>query len=355
MINVNWEPTPQEIAVLREHNNMAAAKLLGRSKQTIRHARERLGIDNPALATVEERDTELAKTVGVSRIWPIPEEPPVGFTDDLWATLESLQQQMQELDTEQTEVAVTIEDEQPIMVVFFSDLHVGHTECNMSLLRCDLELIKNTPGVYVILGGDLADNVVTSVANRGMHHEQLAPVRIQQVLIDRMSEYIKEKTLAMLLGNHEAWSISSADYDPIAYIAQKVACPYLGAHGFVNVNLGGAEYRLLAAHQFRMRSGFNLTHQAKRLEDFMGEADATFTGHTHEGSGENTKRKKVKKFYGQAGTYLQGSRYGRSLGFAGATAEMPGVILWPGQRKFLGFNDAFDDGITHLNALRRAS
>jgi hypothetical protein len=84
----------------------------------------------------------------------------------------------------------------------------------------------------------------------------------------------------------------------------------------------------------------------------MGEADATFTGHTHEGSGENTKRRGQQKFYGQAGTYLQSSRYGKSLGFTGATAEMPGVILWPGTKKFLGFNDAFTDGITHLRAVR---
>ena len=359
MINLTWQPDDREIAIIREHNNTAAAKLLGRSKQTIRHAREQLGIPNPGAVGPEAtaRREEAAQTVGIPSIWPIPEDPPVDFfKDDLWLTLESLQQQMQDLDTEVAEVNVTVADDKPIMVVFFSDLHIGHTQCNMALLRHDLDLIKNTPGLYVVMGGDLADNVVTAVSGRGMFHEQLAPIRIQQALIDRMCGYVtKDKTLAMLLGNHEGWSLSSADYDPIAYIAQKIGCAYLGAHGFVNVTLGGETYKILTAHQFRMRSSFNLTHQAKRLEDFMGEADVTFTGHTHEGSGENTKRRNKKRFYGQAGTYLQSSRYGKTLGFAGASAEMPGVILWPGRKKFIGFNDAFDDGITHLNALRRAS
>lgn len=350
MINYTWVPTDAELDVIAKNHNTAAAKLLGRSKQTIRHIRQEYDIANPGQTTIEMAQQE--KMAGISHIWPIPEEPPVGFTDDLWATLEKLQHQMRDLDTEQAEVNVTIEDDKPIMVVFFSDLHIGHTECDMTLLRKDMELIKNTPGLYAVLGGDLADNVVTSVAGRGMYHEQLAPVRIQQTLIDRMTDYIKADTLAMLLGNHEGWSLSSADYDPIAYIANKVGCPYLGAQGFINVTVGGYTYRILAAHQFRMRSSFNLTHQAKRLEDFSGEADATFVGHTHDGAGENTKRRGKQKFYGQAGTYLQSSRYGKMLGFTGASAEMPGVILWPGQRKFIGFNDAFDDGITHLNALR---
>lgn len=348
----SWTPTPDDLSVIAAHNNTDAARILHRAKRTIQQARVAYAIPNPAEVSRATEADEADVVVGVPSIWPMPEDPPVGFADDLWATLETLQQQMRDLDTEQAEISLTIEDDRPIMVVFFSDLHIGHTECNMTLLRRDMELIRNTEGLHVILGGDLIDNVVTSVSSRGMYHEQLAPVRIQRVLADRLCGYIQGKTLAMLLGNHEGWTLSAADDDPIARIAQTIKCAYLGAQGFVNISLGGAEYRLSAAHQFRMRSGFNLTHQAKRLEDFSGEADATFTGHTHEGSGENTKRRGMRKFYGQAGTYLQSSRYGKSLGFSGATAEMPGVILWPKEKKFIGFNDAFDDGITHLRAVR---
>ena len=146
--------------------------------------------------------------------------------------------------------------------------------------------------------------------------------------------------------------ITQDDFDPIQYMAKKIGCAYLGPQGFVNLTVGKETYRILSAHQFRMRSSFNLTHSAKRLEDFSGDADVVFLGHTHEASGESTQRRGAKKFYGQAGSYLQSSRYGKRLGFRGTNAEMPGAIFWPDRKKVLVVHDAFEDGVVMLQAFR---
>lgn len=287
----------------------------------------------------------------MSGVWDVPED--LSFDNDLWLTLETLQQQMQDLENEEFEVSVSLPDNKPILVAWLSDSHLGHTEADMSLLRRDLDIIRQTEGVYVILGGDLFDNVVTSVATRGMHHQQLTPVRIQRYLVDQMVEYLgKDKVLAMLLGNHDEWSMSSIDYDPTGELARKLGCPYLGPQGFVNLSLGSEQYRILCAHQFRMRSSFNRTHQGKRLEDFLGDADIVFTGHTHEAAAESTDRRGQKKFYGQAGSYVKSTRYGKRLGFPGTTAAMPGAIVWGDRKKVLGMEDAFEDGVAMLRAFR---
>lgn len=348
------EPTPEQLAELPRLTTVTAAHRFGVSAHTIVRWRRDYAIPSPLskriLAEQPEPEDEVAPVLP-AQTWTLPEG--VALDSGLWRTLETLQQQMGSLDPEVREVDVALPDDGPVLVVFSSDWHCGHTACDLSLLRRDLELVRNTPGVRAILGGDLIDNVVTSVATRGSYHEQLTPLRIQRHLVDEAVAYMgADNVLALVLGNHDAWSIRDVDYDPIAYLAAKTGAPYLGAFGFVNLALGSQRYRILAGHQFRMRSSFNRTHQAKRMEDFVGDADVVFTGHTHEGAMEATDRRGRKRVYGQSGSYLRSSRYGRSLGFTDAGAAMAGVILFPERHKLIGVGDAFDEGVALLRALR---
>lgn len=343
---------------MREHNTTEAARLIGRSKDTILRVRRDRNITSPydgqrsrASATTDEDDTPAELPELKQPVWNIPADAPLD--SGMWNALEGVQKQMDALNTERDEVTIDLADDAPVMVVFSSDWHLGHTSCLMSKLRTDLETIRNTPGVYTVLGGDLMDNVVTSVTSRGMSHEQLTPVRVQKELIHDATAYLgSEKVLAMIIGNHEHWSLNSDDFDPVAYFAKRLKVPYMGAFGFINVTLGGITYRILAAHQFRMRSSFNKTHQGKRLNDFHGDADVVFTGHTHDSAAETTHIRQKSTFIGQAGTYLRSSRYSKQLGFTPATPEMPGVILFPKRKKAIGVYDALVDGPRMLAAFR---
>ena len=362
-----WVPTDAELAIIRQHGSSVASQKLGISADTIRRVRRELGIATPPRPkpTLPELMTEGEPAAEdepehpripefQQPVWKIPAE--TTFDNGMWTALESVQREMSALDKERDEVDVELPGDGPIMVVFTSDWHLGHVETDMPRLRRDLETIRNTPGMYCVLGGDLTDNVVTSVASRGMHMEQLTPTHVQKHLIDEAVKFLgKEKVLALILGNHDAWSISNDGFDPIAYYADKIGAPYLGAFGFINVKLGSERYRILAAHQFRMRSSFNKTHQGKRLQDFMGDAQAVFTGHTHDSAAESTHIRQNKCFIGQAGTYLRSSRWSKSLGFTPSTPEMPGIILWPDQRKTFGVYDALVDGPAVLAAFRAGS
>jgi predicted MPP superfamily phosphohydrolase len=342
------EPTADELADLPLLNTEQMTLKHGVSDSVVRRWRKEHKAPNPATVYA---DPEPVAHEDHSGVWKIPES--ANFDDGMWTALESVQRELAALSNERFEVEVALPGDQPSLVIFQSDLHIGHTSTDMSKLRLDLETIRNTPGMYVILGGDLTDNVVTSVTSRGMHHEQLTPTRVQKHLIDEAVKFLgREKVLAMVLGNHDAWSISNDDYDPISYLANKLGCPYLGPFGFLTLRLGTETYRVLAAHQFRMRSSFNATHQAKRLEDFQGEADVVFTGHTHESAAESTWRRHQRKFYGQAGSYLRNSRYSKSLGFGQVTMEMPGAILFPDRHKVIGVHDGIGDGPTLLRAWR---
>lgn len=315
---------------------------------TVRRWRQERGIPSPGREYPRDAPNVIPEREHQS--WHLG---PDALGGHLWDTLEQLQRGMDALDIERDEVSVTLPDDRPVLIVFSSDWHCGHTSCQMPRLRRDLELIRATPGCYAILGGDLLDNPNTSVLSRGMSHEQLAPLRIQKQLVEEATEYLgAENVLAMLLGNHDAWSIRTDDFDPIAYLCKRLGCPYLGAYGFVNVTLGAQTYRILAAHQFRMRSSFNKTHQGKRLMDFMGSADVVFTGHTHDSAVEMTHIRQKPVFIGQAGSYLRSSRYSKALGFTPSSPEMPGALLFPHEHKVIPVYDAFTEGLFILNAYR---
>src|SRR5690606_3842261 len=113
-------------------------------------------------------DEEPGRVIDLSRI---------AFASSIWLAFERVQEEVSALEEEQLEVSITLDEDAPVLVVFLSDLHIGHQYCQMRRLREDLELVRNTPGCCVILGGDLIDNVVASKAGRGSAQEQLAAIR----------------------------------------------------------------------------------------------------------------------------------------------------------------------------------
>lgn len=287
---------------------------------------------------------------------PAPEALPLERIDttdgDIWAALESLQAVYQRQDEERDSASVTINDDRPCLLVYFDDAHIGHQFCDMPRLRHDLQLAGSTPGVYVMGGGDIYENVIES-SPAGSQFEQIARPKLQKLLVEQSLSWVQGKVLAMVLGNHPARSIRDDDFDPCAYFAHKAGCVYFGPWGLLTVGIGSQTYRLLLAHSFRMRSSFNKTHSAKRMLDLVEDADAVFTGHTHDPASESAYVRQRARFFGQAGTYLTHSGYAKGLGFGPGQAEMPGAILFPKERKLLGVHDAFVEGIHLLSSYRK--
>ena len=315
----------------------------GIEKHGKRNYRVKVGFDSPEEAARFVDEHKRAD-------WQVPtdllKEP------DIWTAFERLQEMYSALDSEKDEATVTLADTLPVMVVWTSDWHVGHQYCAMEQLRRDLQLLSRTPGTYAMLGGDLFNNVIAT-SPMGSQFEEMGPPRMQKLLVEQALRWLQGRVLSMILGNHEGRSIAADDFDPVAYFAKKIGAVYFGSFGLLRLRLGEQEYSILNAHKFRMSSSFNKTHAAKRMLDLIDDADIVFTAHKHDPAQESEIKRKRPRFYGAAGTYEARSRYGKSLGYSGSPADMPGVILFPGEKKFLGFRDAFTDGIHALWSYRR--
>lgn len=346
------EPTESEQAFMQANPDMTTAdfaRRFGRSKETVKRWRDELGISNPA-QQYARRSPEVVEPPSAPSI-DLP--PEMVAKSGMWKSLEWYQREVQKRDPRVEEASVTLPDDKPVMVVFSSDWHLGHLECDMGRLWSDLELVANTPGVYIGAGGDLLDNTVSAVAGRGMLFESMSPPEIQMELVEEAAALVPpERWLFVCLGNHEAWTINAADHDPMAHFAAHVDTAYFGAWGFLHLTVGTYTYDILAGHKFSGTSKINKTGMVKNAMNLLGDADAVFAGHVHNYAVEESETRRRGRFYAVAGTYLKTSRYGRSLGFANTQARMPGAILFPNERHVQGTSDAFGHGIHLLSTYR---
>lgn len=290
----------------------------------------------------EREASDPAATVAIAEP---PDEP------DAWATFEHVQEVYRANSVLADEVSVSLPAE-PVLVAFTSDWHVGHQRCDMPRLRRDLETVRDAHGaIRLILGGDLFSMALpTSV---GGQFEEMMPPRMQRRLVEQAVSWVSDSVLAMILGNHDARSVAVADFDPVACLASLLAVPYIGGFGLLHVAVGDQRYNVLAAHKFRLGSSLNKTHAGKRMLDLVEDADAVFTGHTHDWAAEMTEVRRRVRFVGQAGAYQAGGDHGRSLGFNPAQARMPGAILFPDRHEMVGTWDAFGQGVHLLASYRR--
>jgi hypothetical protein len=349
------------IAYLREHpetSNAAACRLFpGTNKDTVAKWRWEAGIPNPHAKKAGSRaitppEPEQDETpVLPADIPPIPQE--MIEKSGAWKSIQWLQREIERRDPRVEEARVELPGNLPVMIAFLSDTHIGALNCDMARLWDDLERAGRTPGFYLIAGGDLMENVVSSVSNRGSFYEQLVPPGVQLQLVEEMADLVpRDRWLAVCIGNHEAWSIRDSDHDPMRYFAEHVNTTYFGPWGFLHVRLGSVTYTILAGHKFSGNSKINKTGMVKRAMDRLGDADIVFAGHVHEYAVEVTEVRRRSRVFAVAGTYLKTSRYGQSLGNSTTSAMMPGAVFFPNERKLVFTEDAFGDGIHLLASFR---
>lgn len=333
--------------------NSEAARVLGANKDSVARWRREAGIPNPYAKYDAHGVSESVQDMA----GPEPLMPIISWDEmeksGLWKSMERYQHEVRRRDPRVEEASITVPDNAPVLLIYTSDWHLGHLESRMDVLRRDLEVVARTPGVYLGAGGDLLDNTVSAVADRGMLFESMTPPQIQMYLVEEAAAIVPhDRWLFVCLGNHEAWSVNAADFDPMAHFAKHIDTAYFGAWGYLHITVGKYTYDILAGHKFSGNSKINKTGMVKNAMNMLGDADVVFAGHVHNYAVEESETRRRDRFFAVAGTYLHSSRYGRTLGYGNTSARMPGAVLFPNERKFIGTSDAFGQGIHILSSYR---
>lgn len=251
----------------------------------------------------------------------------------------------------EAQLRVRIADDRPIAVTFASDQHIRESgPIYLRRMLDDADLIARTPGCYVVLGGDGADNHIKHRA--AMVGGGSKPAHEWRMYDAYLRRFGPDKVLAMVSGNHDDWTRDEAGVDMVAELAKRNRIAYCPDEVQVELTLSSQVWRIGVRHQYRFGSAFNKTHSVKRWWE-MGETDwdVGVLCHHHEAAMEPFKKHGLWRVAFRPGSYQQTSSFGRRYGFNSSEPTCPTVILWPSSRRFVPFLDVHE-AVDYLATLR---
>lgn len=169
----------------------------------------------------------------------------------------------------------------PVLLLPFSDQHIGNRGVLYGEFRRMTEEILETPNLYVALVGDLLEFAIKLRSVAEVCAQIFGPDKQLQFAEDWFKE-IKHKVAFCTWDNHEGErSEKQVGLSPLKHIfAQHVV--FFDGIGHADIHVGKQTYLLAASHKFRGYSYMNPCHAGQRYMRFQGvDREISFMGDIH--------------------------------------------------------------------------
>lgn len=270
--------------------------------------------------------------------------------DAFYIAMMAMQKAQQQLSTKQVKATITIDEDKPIGVAWWSDWHEGAVGVDYDLLERDSQLIRNTEGLYWIGGGDYKDNYITGT-HAGANFEQIIQPGMQDIAVKRRMQMMADNCLALVLGCHDSWSKKQADIDFIDEMCKTTDAINLWHGGDLFINLGSQQYHWKCRHKYPFKSSLNVENAMRRIMEIQGPCDIAAEAHLHNPYCMERHLMGEYRYFIRSGSYKVWDEHGQKLAGYKGKPGVPVIIMYPNEHKLLGFRD-LEKGIEVLNALR---
>ncbi len=172
-------------------------------------------------------------------------------------------------------IRVKVEIDGPIGITHFGDPHVDDPGTDIGAIERDVDVVRNTEGLFGGNIGDLQNNWVGRLA--ALYGEQSTSAKESWVLTEWLISSVN--WLYIIGGNHDCWSGAG---DPLNWITRSQQGVYEG-HG-ARLSLGfpnGKEVRINARHDFRGHSQWNPVHGPSKAAQMGWRDHVLVAGHKH--------------------------------------------------------------------------
>lgn len=241
----------------------AIAKYLGCDPKTA-YKRHKALFDSPV--SKPERNDQL-------HIAPPPDEMPI---EDILAYKEAIFDKLMEREKYSELIHVTVSEDKPIAIALLGDPHFDDDGCHVRQLRHDLNVIKDTEGMYAGHIGDLLNNWVGRLLR--LHANQSTTAETAIRLMEWMLNYCPN--LFVIFGNHDVWNQGRDILNLMLRHANSVNEPH-GARIALNFP-NGKQVRINARHDFKGFSQYNPTHGHRKEQLWQAHKDHIYvSGHRH--------------------------------------------------------------------------
>lgn len=245
----------------------------------------------------------------------------------------------------------------PVAIAFTGDWHCGASGVRYDLLRRDLEIIRDTDGLYAVGMGDWLEGVLTTTkAASALYSGLFNDGGSQEVYVVKRSSICLGKWLAVLSGNHDEWIYRAAGITRMDQLAAELNAPHFSqGGGTIFANVGDQRYVVGVRHNVSGNSRLNTTNAQRRAFDDWPEwenCDLICVAHLHYNDLHIQPRRGERCIYLRSGTYKTVDGYARDGGF---TPEwgVPIAILLPDQRRIIAWRgDDFIAGVNYFSWIR---
>lgn len=181
-----------------------------------------------------------------------------------------------------------------ITIIPISDVHLGSPGCMEQEFVRFIKTVKETPNMYLVLGGDLIDNGTRSGVTN-VFRATMSPSAQKKEMANILSE-VRDRCLCFVPGNHERRSGKDADDDPMYDIAAKLDLEHLYRENiaFVKIQMGKNRKEVGSVGDKRPTYMLTVVHgsgggiltggsvnRGERFGYVIDGMDALIVGHTH--------------------------------------------------------------------------
>lgn len=245
----------------------------------------------------------------------------------------------------------------PVAFAYTGDWHCGAGGVRYDLLRRDLEVIRETDGLYAVGMGDWLEGVnVTTKAASALYSGLFNDGGFQEVYVVTRAKVLRGKWVAILSGNHDEWIYRAAGITRMDQFAAELDAPHFSqGGGTVFVNVGGQRYTVGVRHNAQGNSQLNTTNAQRRAFDSWPEWDnchAIVLAHLHFNDLHIQPRRGRRCVYLRSGTYKTVDGYARDHGYVPEWG-VPLTIFLPDEERVIAFRgDDFLEGVRYFRWLR---
>lgn len=292
-----------------------------------------------SVAAAGKRATEVRQATVTPDWTPSTDDDP----DKVWARAEEQTTRDVEKHAKRRFATVNFAERGPVAIAFISDQHIRMSgPVALRQMREDAELVRDTPGLYAVLGGDAIDNhiVISQAMVRG-GTKPSEEYRMFEHYMEMFGEPGDSKILAVISGNHDDWTIDKAGVDYLGRLVKEQKLHYSPFEVVLRTHVGSQLYALKCRHRYsKYGSSFNPTHKVKRLWE-MGDDDFDIgvVCHDHEPSFEPFWKHGRERYAFRPGSYQFTSSYAETNGFSRFAPRCPTAILFPDTHEVVPFGN----------------
>lgn len=245
---------------------------------------------------------------------------------------------------------VDTRDDLPVAVCFVSDQHIGSPGADYAAMRRDAEIVRKSPGMFAVFGGDSIDNHIKH-ASAVLHSKTLPDEQLSA--FEHYLDMFGDSVFAMISGNHDLWSDKIAGINPIRRAAAARKIVYAKHELRMTVRHGKVPYRIMVRHQAkRFNSSINPLHAIKQHRRHgEWEFDIGIMCHYHEAGIEAWFQNGRSCWAARPGSYLVKDDHSKEYGFNSSIPKCPTFVLFSDARKIVPFMEV-EEASEYLAAVR---